>query len=123
MSYYFQVPPVPDNGLPATEPYDIYQVPALIEEIGDNTDVLTAYKEQWQKIRTHYENRGPGNNRRKRTKRVAYVIRHTNASVGAISTMLRQIHQEQLTAYKFNLQLSFLMRHVDTNKVRLYYHE
>ena len=89
-----------------------------MEEIGVDDQVLEAYKVHWQHIRTHYQNRGPG----RRNKRKVYVIRQSNPTVSNIASTLRLIHQEQQVAYKFNLQLSFLMHNVDTNEARLFYH-
>jgi hypothetical protein len=104
--------------LPPPEPEDIYHVQELIDEIGGNDDLLEAYKQQWQFIRTQYHNRGG----RKWSKRKSYVIRETNPTAKFIGNILRLIHQEQSVAYKFDFQLSFIMRHIDSNEVRLFYH-
>lgn len=99
--------------LPAVEPSDMFQVQELVDDIGDDSDILEAFKSQWNHIRTHYEVSA----RSKYKYRKAYIVRQTGPSADYIASILRCIHSKQKTAYKFNIQFSFLMRNIDTSEV------
>jgi hypothetical protein len=82
----------------------------------EDDDFIQAYKPHWRFIRTHYE----GTNNPFGFK--SYVIRVTDPSVGYIGAILKLIHKEQKVAYRYNLQFSYILKDIETDEVKLYYH-
>ena len=90
----------------------------LMAEIRDDDEMIDAYTPHWAFIKTRYESR----HSKKTQDKKLYVIRASTPSIKYLAAILQLIHQEQRVAYKYNLQFSYILRNIETDELRLYYH-
>ena len=90
----------------------------LMAEIRDDDEMIDAYTPHWVFIKTRYESR----HSKKTQDKKLYVIRASTPSIKYLAAILQLIHQEQRVAYKYNLQFSYILRNIETDELRLYYH-
>lgn len=98
-------------------PTDSADIALALHELEDSDDVIEAYTERWAEIRTFYKNRYLT----KGWKQKIYQIRIHDPSAKYLCDILRLVHAEQRTVYRYNVSFGQLLRNSETNGLRLFY--